>query len=193
MTMTSRLVNAFLAVISIAFFYGCHPAPKAGFLVPDEPGPKGYRAEGGYGVFENKLIKITVSPEKGPSTGSALLAGLAEKDYVLIKLTIENLSVSRVIYRPNFTALTDDAFDYRKPLDYTDMYDFGDYEGLEAVKDRFHDLDSTLLPGEKTSKYLIFRPLSKNAAKASLEIKELYIGTETVQIKMPFILKPKEG
>ncbi len=119
--------------------------------------------------------------------GGAFIAGLLDKGYVIFNLTIENISGSKIIYNPAYTVLTNDSLDYRKPLDFTDLYDItGNEQEVSALKGKFYDVNVTIHPGDATSRLLIFRPMSGKAAKAEVAIKEIYIGTSTESISFPF-------
>ncbi len=188
--MNIKKVALILSIFAAA--YGCTPKPKAGYLVPDSKGPAGYEAIAGSGVIQNESMRLAASQvRKGEETAS-LLAFLLEKDYVIMNLSIENLSDKDIIYKPNLTAIDNDAYDFLRPLDYTDLYDFGDMKGLDAIRHRFYDLDSTLKPGQQVKKLLIFRPLSKNVKKAVLRIDDLYIGTDYTRVLMPFVFKTEK-
>ena len=187
-----RLRHTALIIAIFAAAYGCQPKPKVGYLVPDSRGPAGYEAVDGSGVVKNESFRISARQVKKGEEKAAMLASLLEKDYIIIDLSIENLSSKDVIYKPNLTAIDNDAFDFIRPLDYTDMYDLGDMEGLEAIRHRFYDLDTTLRPGQQSKKLLIFRPLSKNVKKAVLRIDDLYVGTDYKRVTIPFVFKAEE-
>ncbi|MBI5642521.1 MAG: hypothetical protein HY954_03490 [Deltaproteobacteria bacterium] len=148
-------------------------------------------------VFEDKSVRITVSLFKSGTVGPALLDELLTSKYVLFRMDIDNMSKGKVMFNPGYAVLTDDELSYLKPLDFTDLYDIkGDSEGalksISELKGRFYDLDVTVMPGDKTSKLLIFKPLSKRMKKASLAIKEMYVGTDTLKAVFPFALKEKK-
>ena len=186
-----RLKNIILIFAIFAAAYGCKPTPKVGYFIPDSKGPKGYEVVAGSGVVENEFVRMTASQVRKNEETASLLSSLLEKNYIIIDLSIENLSDKTVIFKPNLTAINNDAYDFLRPLDYTDMYDFKDMEGLEAIKNRFYDLDTMLKPGQKSKKLLVFRPLSKNVKKAVLQIDDLYIGTDYIKITFPFVFKPE--
>lgn len=178
-------VLAVLLVLLAA--YGCHPKPRAAmYLAPDEKGPSDYKAVAGAGIIENSFIKIAARQVRTGEESSTLLAGLLERKFIIIDLAIENTSEKTIIYKPNLTSLTNDAMDFMRPLDYTDLYDFGDMDALDEIRGRFYDLDVTLRPGQRSSRLLIFRPVSKNAKKAALNIDDLYLGTDTLRLTLPF-------
>ncbi len=171
------------------------PKPKTALrLQPAEKGPEGYLKTGLEGVFQNKSLRVAASIIKDTEGGPGLIGELLGKKYVVIRLDIENRSSAKVIYNPTHTVLTNDALDYRKPLDYTDLYDIKGSSGereLAQLRGRFYDLTVTLLPGERSSRLLIFEPMSKGVKKAELSIKEIYIGTDTIRVSFPF--EAKEG
>lgn len=171
------------------------PKPKTELLLqPSDKGPEGYLKSGAEGVYQNKSLKITASIIRGANNAPALIGELLDKKYVIIRLDIENRSAGKVIYNPTYTVLSNDALDYRKPLDYTDLYDIKGSNGeneLAQLKGRFYDLTVTLLPGERSSRLLIFEPMSKDVKKAELTIKEIYVGTDTTRVSFPF--EAKEG
>lgn len=187
-----KLKNIALIIFILAIAYGCKPAPKMGYLVPDAKGPKGYEVVAGSGVVSNEFVRLSASQVRKGEEREPLLASLLEKNYIIINLSIENLSDKTVIYKPHLTAIDNDAFDFMRPLDYTDMYDFGDMEGLDAVRHRFYDLDVTLRPGQQSKRLLIFRPLSKNVKKAVLRIDDLYVGTDYIKVAFPFVFKAEK-
>jgi hypothetical protein len=188
---------ALLYAIVLLFFFGCAAHNGRPYLYPDDKNLTGmYHREGAEeGVFENGSIRVTVRNVKASECeGIPLLKNLSDKKYVILSVGIENKSKLKAIYNPSMTVLKDDSMDYKKPLDYTDLYDaaIGDSgleSGLSAMKGRFYDLALTLQPGEKTTRFLIFEPLSKNAARADLAINEIYLGTDTVSLRFPFIFK----
>jgi len=184
-----KLKKTALIFAVLAAAYGCTPTPKTGYLVPDTRGPKGYEVVAGAGVVENEFARLSASQVRKGEETSPLLASLLEKNYIIMNLSIENLSDRDLIYKPNLTAIDNDAFDFIRPLDYTDIYGLGDMEGLEAIRHRFYDLDTTLRPGQQSKKLLIFRPLSKNVKKAVLRIDDLYIGTDYIRVTIPFVFK----
>ncbi|MBW7956898.1 MAG: hypothetical protein H3C68_03285 [Deltaproteobacteria bacterium] len=182
---------AFLLVL-LAVAYGCHPRPRAAmYLAPDEKGPMDYKAVAGAGIIENGYMKVAARQVRKGEEGSALLARLLEENFIIIDLVIQNTSEKTIIYKPNLTSLTNDAMDFLRPLDYTDLYDFGEFDALDEIRGRFYDLDVTLKPGQRSSRLLIFRPVSKNAKKAALNIDDFYLGTDTLRLTFPFSFKAR--
>lgn len=195
-----------LLKLALAFFLfaasGCAGNNKYAVLsllpAGDSVGLPGYQQLGNTGVLTTRELKMTVTPLTSADVAGQpeLLRELVRKDYVVIRMEIENLSLKKIIFNPVYAVLTTDSFDYKKPLEYTDFYDLaGKADGkkrerkVNELKGKFYDLATTLAPGHNTSRMLIFPPLSKNSAKADLLIKELYIGTETVEFYFPFTIK----
>jgi hypothetical protein len=188
-----KIKTRFLAVciLSLLVLSACSHAPKPGpgsYLYPlPAVEQEGYATEGRSMAFESDAVKISVQQARKDEAHGKFIAGLLEKDYVIFNVSIENKSAHRIIYNPAYTVLTTDSLDYKKPLDFTDLYDItGNEQELSGLKGRFYDLNVTLMPGEKTSRLLIFRPVSKEAAKAKVAIKEIYIGTTTERFSFPF-------
>lgn len=180
--------QAIVSSIAALVLLGCHPTPKTGFLAPDANGAAGYRAQGPEGVFENGAVRLSARQMKPTEEAPALIARLLKEGYMVIVLSIENRSRAEMIYKPNYTALTNDKLDYKKPLDYTDLYEI-DQDGVDSLKGLYYDLDLTLSPGEKASRALIFGPLTEGYEKVSLEISDLYVGTRPASMKLPFTVK----
>ncbi|MBI5469255.1 MAG: hypothetical protein HY891_09000 [Deltaproteobacteria bacterium] len=207
----SCLISALITAVVLLFVaQGCAHKPDVKlFMYPDDKGSEGYSRKADQGVFENKSIRVTVrkigdSDDEGLS--QEVIAHLLKKDYLIFRMEIENTSRHRAIYNPSFTTFTDDAMDYGTPIDYTDLYDMaeGVWEkeakdgekkpfSMNGLKGLFYDLATTIPPGGKTSKLLIFKPISTDCTKAALTLSELYIGTETIRVIFPFVFKPKEG
>ncbi|MBI5587778.1 MAG: hypothetical protein HY889_05365 [Deltaproteobacteria bacterium] len=196
-----KLLSLTIALLLITA-YGCaHPGKTvANKLYPDrdEQGLAGYHNDDGTGVLENRSYRISV---KHILPGDELdqpdiLMDLIKRGYVVLRMKIENRSGKKITFNPVHTALTTDAFDYKKPLEYTDFYELaGDKDDRTrqrkagAMKGLFYDLTLTLLPGGKTSKLLIFPPLSNNVNKADLLVKDLYVGTDTEELYFPFVAR----
>ncbi|MEK7680284.1 MAG: hypothetical protein AAB356_08835, partial [Deltaproteobacteria bacterium] len=174
----------------------------------DDKGSEGYSRKAEQGVFENKSIRVAVKKIGDSDEGFAqeVIALLLKKDYLIFRMEIENTSRHRVIYNPSFTTFTGDDMSHSAPIDYTDLYDMaegiwekeekdGDRKAfsMKGLKGLFYDLSTTIPPGGKTSKLLIFKPVSKDCKKAALTLSEFYIGTDTIRVVFPFVFKPKEG
>ncbi|MBI5827756.1 MAG: hypothetical protein HZB22_08540 [Deltaproteobacteria bacterium] len=207
----SFLIPALMSAIVLFVAQGCVPKPEVKlFMYPDDKGSEGYSRKADQGVFENKSIRVSVrkigdSDDEGLS--QEVIAHLLKKDYLIFRMEIENTSTKyKAIYNPSFTTFTGDDMSYSAPIDYTDLYDMAEdvWEkgkkdedrkalSMDGLKGLFYDLSTTIPPGGKTSKLLIFKPISKDCTKAALTLSELYIGTETIRVIFPFVFKPKEG
>lgn len=201
--------SAFVLIFILA--YGCVSKPAVElFMYPDDKGPEGYSRKAEQGVFENKSIRVTVKKIGEPDDeglSHEIIALLLKKDYLIFRMEIENTSTKyRVIYNPSFTTFAGDDMSHGTPIDYTDLYDMaegiwekeekdGDKKAfsMKGLKGLFYDLSTTIPPGGKTSKLLIFKPVSKDCKKAALTLSEFYIGTDTIRVVFPFVFKPKEG
>lgn len=196
--LTLALKKTCLACLILAIS-GCASAYKGPLrLYPAEIKTDEYYSNSREITFENKSVRIAVKALKQGEneTGVTLIDDLMDDNYVLLRMDIENHAASKlkVIYNPAYTVFTDDSMDYRKPLDYTDLYDLAKDEtemetGVRKLRGRFYDLALTLAPGESVSKLLIFSPISENSRNAELVIGELYIGTKTIKVSFPFVLK----
>ncbi len=200
-TAATPLLPVFFCLL-LLLSYGCastDPGPLR--LHPASKTEEGYTQRADEWVYSDESVHIRVSHvPKGiaappGSKGSVLIDELHERGYLLLKMDIRNDSKTKVIYNPTLTTIKDDAFGYKKPLDYTDLYDLARAEagptGLSGFKGTFYDLSITLGPGERTSGLLAFRPLDKKARKADLVIKNLYVGEDFLDVRFPFVLKPE--
>lgn len=196
--------------------HGCSTTPDGPkHLYPRDAGPPGYiqvGGAGGAGVFEGENFRIEARPLRPPirpgdnagTTGlpalPTLFGELLAENYVVLKVTIVNRSEEKLLFNPSLVSLMDNEMEYRKPLDYTGIYDIvRKKEGkgppeveLARLKGKYYDLNETVPPGGKTSKLLIFKPLSERGKRAVLKIKELYIGTEAISLAFPFRMLEEE-
>ena len=184
------------ALVLLLAVSGCSSTPKTGALLPADKGDAGYRRESNEGVFENEsiIVRVRIVRDKG---GAAMIDELLESKYAVFNMEIVNRSKVRVRYDPSTTLLTDDESSYLKPLDYTDLYDIKkDAEGVEkelsGLRGRFYDVSTTLIPGEKTSKLLIFKPLGEGIEGAVLAVRDIYIGTEPIDATFSFEIKDEK-
>lgn len=178
-----------IRIMALLFFAAfllpsCQPKPRVFYLVPDNPGLEGYQARGADSVYEHKSLVASARQVRKGEVSNELLASLLEKDFTVISMTLENKSALKAIYKPNYTSLIN-AVDYLKPLDYPDLYELGG-EAVDDLKGKFYDLDATIPPGGSETRLLIFTPLSKDARKATVDVREFYIGTETMSFSLPF-------
>lgn len=166
-------------------------------LYPAEALGSGYSREAERISYENGPVKISVRQVSETETEEgSLLKELSTKGFILLSVSIENRSPKNsLIFNPVHVALTDDAMDYKKPIDYTDLYDMAKdgEERINALKGKFYDLTETLPPGKSSSKLLIFGPLSEGVKTAELLIKEIYVGTSTLRLSFPFVMKKPMG
>lgn len=178
----------FIILLAALFISSCNGEPRLSYLVPDAAVYPGYSTRGAEGVLVDKSFTATARQvRKEDAAHLPFLSSLLEKEFVVLSMTLENRSGQTIIYKPNYTALVNKV-DYLRALDYTDLYEI-DWDGAETLKGRFYDLDVTLAPGGKSTGLLIFRPVSKDAKSAALEVRELYIGTSTTAFSLPFKFK----
>lgn len=158
----------------------------------------GYTPHGRFWGFSNTEVSIQVShitPETIEPTYIDVVDELTLKGYIFLKLEIKNQSGRiKITYNPALTSLTTDSLDFKKPLDYTDFYEFvkegvGASKQLQTLSTIIYDNTQTIGPAQTMSKYLIFTPLSKDSTVANLEIKEIYIGTKPYSLLFPFQLQ----
>lgn len=163
----------------------------------DELEKMGYTPHGRYWSFTSAEAVITVShvtPKDIPPTNIDIVDELIAKGYIFLKLDIKNLTNrTKIIYNPALTSLTTDSLDYKKPLDYTDFYDLikenvSAAVPLDRLSSIIYDNTQTITSGT-VSKFLIFPPLSQDFTTASLNIKDLYIGTKPYELSFPFRLQ----
>jgi hypothetical protein len=185
--------------------FGCAATPEGPkHLYPEESGAPGYYTTEEASIFENDLAMISLRPlrQENNATYPPIIEELLDKNYAIFIMTIENRSPKKAIYNPTFTSLRDNhQMEYRKPMDYTDLYDVvkDRKEGvspeseLRGLKGKFYDLNTTIPTGQKTSKLLIFRPLSEKAKSAVLTIREFYVGTDTISASFLFSVREAEG
>lgn len=199
-----RVFRSMPALTWPVFFYllsllvqGCASTPDGRLnFYPSKGAPPGYSASGTSLVYEDNDLLVKVKGFKEGYSSGMVEEDLFEKEYVLIVMGIENRSGKKVIYNPAITALMDDTMGYRKPLDFTDIYDISrgaDPWGggkLDGFGSRFYDLSVTVLPGQRVEKLLAFTPLEKKSTKAELVIKNLYIGSEIIDLRFNFDLRP---
>ncbi|MFQ5465209.1 MAG: hypothetical protein ACE5EI_04705 [Thermodesulfobacteriota bacterium] len=165
---------------------GLHPA----FSAP----PEGYSSEGEDIAFTNALVSLKARHEMSPGPETpAFFRTLSERGYLLIRVDVENLSKVRVIFKPSHAVLKTNRLDYGRPLDYTDLYQIAGSAGggatgdvMSKIKGKFYDLDVMIMPGKRSSRLLVFSPIEPKSSKASLGIRDLYVGTEPLDIFFPF-------
>lgn len=184
---------------------GCAAAPKTPTALFPVLGEKtvelqkmGYKPHGRFWTFTSAETVITVShitQDIIEPTYVDVVDELAAKGYIFLRLEIKNLSYRiNITYNPALTSLTTDSLDYKKPLDYTDFYDFvkesaGASGQLKALSSVIYDNTQTITAAHSASKYLIFPPLSKDFTTADLVITDLYIHTKPYALSFPFQLQ----
>ncbi len=190
---TKYLLIMFIGTTLIS---GCSTPPKRPtYLVPTYGVSKDYKALGSRATFEkdNLVISLkTLSPDDGVK--GETLSALKENHYIFMELTFMNKSEKRVTYNTSFTSLQGAQFDYRKPLNFTDLYsivvgkahDLSKEKDLKKLKDKYYDHMTRIPPKESVTKYLIFRPNEKETTKAVLIMGEIYMGTKTLSVVFPF-------
>lgn len=154
-------------------------------------------------TFSNKDMKISILPLK-PSdvknilaekdTNNPLAEKLSSSQHLSFLMDIENLSKEKVMYNPALTTLFDDTMGVRKPLDYTDIYSLVENlpnpeSALGKMKGKFYDLTTTLEPGQKTSRLLLFSGIDEDAKIVTITMKEIYIGTSAIAVSFGFKAK----
>ncbi|MFZ3073395.1 MAG: hypothetical protein WA162_09140 [Thermodesulfobacteriota bacterium] len=190
MKKTTLLFMAILAILTVA----CSTAKTSNhavFQLTNSPATA---------VYEKDSIKIAIYSAVGADiAGNALLEKLLSRGYILLRMDIENKSTKKLAFNPAMSHLLAGAMDYKKPLDYPDLYQMlstsdssatPDAE-LRSIKGRFYDTNTVLKAGEKTSKLLIFLPLDPGSKNAMFTMHELYVGTEVVTVAFPFVVKKK--
>lgn len=187
MTMMKKTCFLALMLFVAACLPSCQPKPRVSYLVPDSSKAAGYSTRGAESVYENKAIAASARQVRKGEVSNELIVSLLEKDYLVLMMTIENRSASKAIYKPNYTALVN-SVDYLRPLDYTDLYELGG-ESVDSLKGKFFDLDAQIPPGGRTTGLLIFTKVSKEAKKAAIEVREFYVGTDTMTFSLPFQFK----
>lgn len=172
---------------------GCASTPKGPvFLIPSDAGPEGYTLKAEEWALESAVMRIAVKPIRsdGLDGEPPIIAILAEKHYIILRLDIENRSETKLIFNPAYISLMSDTNDYYKPLDYTDIYSIVNADDeqtadVKGVMGRFYDLSLTLLPGKKASKLLLFPPLDPDASSAELMLRNIYVGRKDLSIGVP--------
>ena len=190
--------KAALLFILLSLISACAGRPTGPLVMaPEGKAQEGYSSIERQWVFEHRAVFIKAGhlTMTDPRPASGLIDMLLGRGYTLVRMEIKNGSKARVIFNPSLTALMDDSMGYFKPLDYSDIYEMAGEDPektgfLKDVRKLFYDLTATVEPGETSSRILAFRPLSRNAGAAELIIKDLYIGTDALNLKFPFALRP---
>ena len=189
-----------LFLVFFLFLSGCASSGPL-YLYPEKHRATGYYQSGERSVFENVSVKISLERIKGLSERekNPVIQKLLDENFVLLGMDIENRSGHKIIYTPSHTSLITGAMGYEKPVDYTELYYILRGKGEEAaaetqlasLKGKFYDSNTQVFPGEKVSRILIFKPLEKDTTggSATLTIKELYVGTDTIDLAFPFSVR----
>ncbi len=193
---TIRLILVFLPLLIAA---GCIPKYTGPLLFyPEKTESKDYSIKDKSLIFENKDVKITVKQiTSGEESSSFVIDDLLGMNFVLIRMEINNLNKKRkILFNPALTSLRDNKGGYRKPLDYTDLYqrsqtEKGFPEDLSDTAKVLYDLTAEVPGGITRSRILVFDQIEEGADRAELVIKNLYIGRESINLTFPFILKPR--
>ena len=193
--MTKLLKSSFAIAAILACLWGCASTPEEPvFLVAAETGPEGYTIKDGAWSFETKQIRASGKPLRPEELADEpdVIGILAAKNYIVVRMEIENISPSKLIFNPAYVTLMTDADDYKKTLDYTDIYTIlagGEQEGgtNPTLKQPIYDLTLTLGPGDKVSRLLIFSPVDVDAESASLMINNIYVGKSDISITVPLL------
>lgn len=191
----SRLLYLWILFISLIII-GCAAEKGLRSLFPSETGLSSYTISGSTITFSNSSLKVEVLPINPDYSDeiNPFIMGLLGQGFTIFSIKIENISNEKVIYNPAFTAIIDNFMGYNKPLDYTDMYDLVRYRDdgemiLKKIQGQFYDLATTVMPGESAAKFLIFGRLQEESNRATLTMEEVYIGTETIALRFPFVFR----
>ncbi len=193
------------AILALCLFLGCARADKGPlFLSPDAgmiSASRIYSMEGEKIVFIDKALRVSVALIKDADAAMPqTIKRLHEKGNIIVSMEIENNSEHKVLFDPAHVAIMYDNGDsIDRPLDYTDIFEqiVGKREDAEleaeeemrGIKDSYYYLPLTIGQGMKEEKLLIFNALPQAHKAASITIKELYIGRQSIDIAFPFTLK----
>lgn len=194
-SLRSRLLYLWILFISLIII-GCAAEKGLRSLFPSETGLSAYTISGSTVTFSNNSLKVEVLPinPNYSDENQPFIMELLGQGFTIFSIRIENISNKKIIYNPAFTAVIDNRMGYNKPLDYTDIYNLVRYRKdgemiLKRIQGKFYDLSTTIIPGESAAKFLIFGRLEERSSKATLIMQEVYIGTETIALRFPFVFK----
>ncbi|MDH4227865.1 MAG: hypothetical protein OEV59_09005 [Deltaproteobacteria bacterium] len=202
------LKKTVIALIAAAITSGCAGSKTAQapllahfVLVPIELNVEGFNASGNAASFENKRIRLSaksVLPNDRQLEKKAF-AALNSLFFMFVEFEITNKSSKPFIYKPNYTHLRTQIGNYIRPSDYTAIYDIlsklyseeSPTPAMSEIRGLYFDSDITIPPGASVKRLLVFERLSKEALgmEAGLTIDELYIGTDAVDMALPFKVK----
>jgi hypothetical protein len=150
---------------------------------------------GGEIIFEALDVRFTLIPLRSVRPDDPkLIQSLVADSFIIIDMEIVNMTEgSKVIFNPAMSALQDDKGSYKKPLEFTALYQVAMHKGMERtlnreLKGRFYDTNAVIRAGKRTKRFLIFTPFTKEGEEARLTLQEVYIGNETMRISFPFKL-----
>ena len=182
-------------------FAGCGADKKIRGPLFLEPSPPPVEAKGftitpeGEIVFEALSVKFTLKPLRSVRADDPkLIRALVADGFVILDMEIANMTESdKVMFNPAMSSLMDNKSDYKKPLEFTALYQVAMGRGMERtlnreLKGRFFDTNIIIRAGNRTKRFLIFTPFTKNGNKAALTLQEVYIGNKTIRIAFPFKL-----
>lgn len=186
-------------------FSGCGADKKIRGPLFLEPSPPPVEAKGytlgtdGEIVFEALSVKFTLKPLRSiRADDPKLIRTLVADGFVILDIEIANMTESdKVILNPAMSSLMDNKSDYKKPLEFTALYQVAMNKGMERtlnreLKGKFFDTNIIIRAGNKTRRFLIFTPFTKNGNKARLTFQEVYIGNRTIKLTFPFKLSEGE-
>jgi predicted small lipoprotein YifL len=203
--------RALLFVAALAL--GSCATPQKGplTLYPDEKAlkeAKAYSMDNGGIVFADKSIRLALRLVKGAGQEAGVVKqGITKAvgdEATIFLLSIENSSKTNVLLNPVQTTLHYDTGSIDRPMGYPDLYerlargrgegeDMAIEEELKEVKDEFYDLPMTIAPGDKVERLLLFHPVPPDSKKATLMIRDIYIGRHTVDAEFPLALMEAAG
>jgi hypothetical protein len=195
--------------ISIAIFTiilsGCGAGKEIRGPLFLEPAPPPVNTEGfkvspdGEINFEALSVKFILKPLRSVrESDPKLIQALVADGFIIIDMEIINMNENgKVMFNPSMSALRDNRSGYKKPLEYTALYQVAMRKRMERtlnreLKGRFFDTNEIVRAGKKINKFLIFTPYTGKGKKANLILQEVYIGNETIRITFPFLLTEGE-
>lgn len=191
----TKLLGIVLIAIAV-FISSCASDPRGPtYLIPKAVTAKGYKALGDRATFEKDGLVISINVLKPEDEiVNKTFKELKDKHFIFMELTFMNKSDKLVVYNSSFTSLRGAKFDYRKPLNYTDLYtivlgmdyDIKKEKDLKKLNGKFYDHATRIAPKTTTKRYLIFAPNAKETYQAVLVMGEIYIGVNTLSVTFPF-------
>jgi len=197
------------AVVAGILFAGCAGRVKGPVLLhPLPPEKEGYTLTKGALVFDSSVFRVTARPvdwrvveselnQEGAFSPFGTKKG-SHSPFVFFSLLIENLSDQPLYFSTFRSSVASSRSPLNLPLDLSDLYII--YEGapdLErralAFKETCYDGAVTVSSGESIERYLVFEPPSgKKARNVELVLDEIFIGTDSFQLRFPFEVFPTE-